>query len=549
MPSMRVAFYARVSSEPQSGGGTIASQIAALEARIAQDGLALPPGHRFADDGYSGASLVRPALERLRDAAAGGIVDRLYVHSPDRLARRHAYQVLLIDEFRQAGVEVVFLNRPLDQSPEDDLLLQVQGMIAEYERAKILERSRRGKRHAAKTGRIAVLGGAPYGYHYLDRHAGAGQAQYEVVADQAEVVRRIFRWVGLERLSIGEVCRRLRQAGQPSPTGKPTWDRTTVWGLLKNPAYKGAAAFGKTRVGPRRDRLRPQRGGAEQPRQVTGVYDTPPEDWIAVPVPALVGADLFDAVQVQLEENRQRSRQGARGQRYLLQGLVVCQRCGYAYYGKAISLRAAKGRRRDYAYYRCVGSDAHRFGGHRLCHNPQVRTDRLDAAVWQAVVDLLNDPRRLAAEYERRLRQIREGDPACPDAAALDGPIAKLTRGIGRLIDGYAEGLLDKTEFEPRLASFRQRLGALEEQRRAALDQAALQTTLSLLVGRLDEFAGTVRGRLADADWALQRDLIRLLVKRVEIAEDAINIVFRIAPLSHRPSRDGPILPDCGRRE
>jgi hypothetical protein len=152
----------------------------------------------------------------------------------------------------------------------------------------------------------------------------------------------------------------------------------------------------------------------------------------------------------------------------------------------------------------------------------------------------------------RRVRQIREGDPACPDAAALDGPIAKLTRGIARLIDSYAEGLLDKAEFEPRLASFRQRLGALEEQPKAALDQAALQTTLSLLIGRLDDFAGTVRRRLAEADWTQQRDLIRLLVKRVEIAPDAVNIVFRITPLSHYSCRDGPTAPflqDCGRRD
>jgi site-specific DNA recombinase len=164
MPALRVAFYARVSSDQQTEQGTIASQVAALEARILQDGLPLEPDHRFIDEGHSGATLIRPALEHLRDAVAIGTVDRVYVHSPDRLARRYAYQVLLIDEFRRLGVEIVFLNRAIGLSPEDDLLLQVQGMVAEYERAKILERSRRGKRHAAHEGRISVLSGAPYGY-------------------------------------------------------------------------------------------------------------------------------------------------------------------------------------------------------------------------------------------------------------------------------------------------------------------------------------------------------------------------------------------------
>ena len=141
---------------------------------IASTGLSLMPDERFCDEGYSGATLVRPALERLRDAVAAGHLDRIYVHSPDRLARRYAYQVLLIDEFRRAGVEVVFLNRSIGLSPEDDLLLQVQGMVAEYERAKILERSRRGKRHAAHQGEVSVLSGAPYGYRYIGKHIGGG---------------------------------------------------------------------------------------------------------------------------------------------------------------------------------------------------------------------------------------------------------------------------------------------------------------------------------------------------------------------------------------
>ena len=152
-----------MSSEQQAEAKTIASQIAALQARVAEDGLVLPDERQFVDDGYSGATLIRPGLERLRDLIAAGGVDRLYVHSPDRLARKYAYPVLLIDEFQRAGVEVIFLNRELGRSPEDELLLQVQGMVAEYERAKILERSRRGKRHAAHNGEVTVLSTAPCG--------------------------------------------------------------------------------------------------------------------------------------------------------------------------------------------------------------------------------------------------------------------------------------------------------------------------------------------------------------------------------------------------
>src|SRR5215218_223590 len=176
MTPIQAAIYARVSSAHQAEAHTIASQVAALHERVAADGLPLPDALQCIDEGYSGATLVRPALERLRDLVAAGAVDRLYVHSPDRLARKYAYQVVLVDELQRAGVEVIFLNRALGQSPEDDLLLQVQGMMAEYERAKIVERHRRGKRHAAQAGVVNVLSGAPYGYRYVTKYAGGGQA-------------------------------------------------------------------------------------------------------------------------------------------------------------------------------------------------------------------------------------------------------------------------------------------------------------------------------------------------------------------------------------
>jgi len=549
--ALRTAIYARVSSEQQAGDSTIASQLAALEARVSADGLVLVPDHHFADDGYSGATLVRPALERLRDLAASGALDRVYVHSPDRLARRYAYQVLLVDELRRAGVEIVFLNRQIGVSPEDDLLLQVQGMVAEYERAKILERSRRGKRHGARRGLVNVLTGAPYGYRYVGKHDGGGVARYEIVEEQARVVRQVFDWVGRDRASIGEVCRRLRQRGCPTRSGRSVWDRKTIWSMLRNPAYVGEAAFGKTCGGPRPARPRPIRGSSEQPRRAQGRYGVPEAEWISVPVPRLVDPALFDAVREQLAENHLRSRQQVRGARHLLQGLMVCALCGYAYYGKAITPGAARGRPRDYAYYRCCGNDAGRFGGQRACWNTQVRTDCLDTAVWHEVECLLRDPARITTEYRRRLDEARQRGADGPDLVAAEAQLAKLRRGMGRLIDSYTEGLIERAEFEPRIAGFRQRIGGWEAQLKAMQDEAALHTTLSLVIGRLEDFARRVHDRVADADWDTRRELIRLLVKRVEISCDDVNIVFRIdpAPLpsnSGGPS-DGSVLPDCGR--
>lgn len=284
--------------------------------------------------------------------SAGGI-DRLYVHSPDRFSRKYAYQVVLVEECRRAGVEVVFVNQALGDSPEDDLLLPVQGVSAAYERAKIMERHRRGKRHAARAGSVNVLSGAPYGYRSIGKHHGGGHARYEVIADEARVVRHLVDWVGRERLSIGAACRRVPQAGERTRTGRTVWDRSVVWDMLTNPAYRGSAAFGKTRQGPLRPRLRAQRGKPLPSRQATATYDVPREEWIGIPVPALIEPEVFDAVQAQLDENRRHARQSRRGARYLLQGLLQCQHCGYAFYGKRLSPSARKNRPRAYAYYRC----------------------------------------------------------------------------------------------------------------------------------------------------------------------------------------------------
>ena len=528
MNTTQVAIYARVSSEQRTEAQTIASQVAALRERVTADGAVVPEAMQFLDDGYSGATLIRPALERLRDVVAAGSVDRLYIHSPDRLARKYAYQVLLVDEFRRAGVEVVFLNRALGQSPEDDLLLQVQGMIAEYERAKIIERHRRGKRHAARAGAVNVLSGAPYGYRYVSKYEGGGQARYDIIPDEARLVRQVFDWVGRDRLTIGEVCRRLTRAGEVTRTGKRVWDRSVVWGMLKHPAYMGTAAFGKTRQEPLHPRLRAQRGRPLQPRRAVSTVDVPQEEWYPIPVPAIVEHEVVAAVQEQLRENRRHARQSRRGALYLLQGLLQCQHCGYAYYGKRLSPRARNGKPRAYAYYRCLGTDAYRFGGERVCQNTQVRTDLLDVAVWQEVCTLLVHPERLAEEYRRRLQP--ETRAKRTSLATVEAQIGKLRQGVARLIDSYAEGLIDKDEFEPRITRLRQRLARLEEQRQAGADEAALQTELQLIIGRLEDFATKVHSGLEAAAWASQRDLIRTLVKRVEVARDQVNIVFRVDP-------------------
>ena len=525
--SIQAGMYARVSSDQQSKDQTIASQVEILRQRMSADGVSCPAETQFVDDGYSGSTLVRPSLERLRDVAAAGGLDRLYVHSPDRLARKYIHQVVLLDEFQRCGVEVMFLNHEVDSSPEGTMLLQMQGMVAEYERAKIMERSRRGRLHAARRGSVNVLAAAPFGYRYLCKHDGGGEARYQVDFEQARAVQQMFAWVGRDRLSLTEVCRRLTREGIPSPRGRSHWERTSVWHILRNPAYKGLAAFGKSRVGPLRPRLRPRVGQPEQPRRAVSVYEQPAENWIRIPVPALVDEDLFEAVAEQLAENRRCYRQRKEGARYLLQGLVQCQKCGHAYCGYRLRRREGGEWRIIGGYYRCNGKDAHRFGGEPICDSVQVHLDLLEAAVWEDVRSLLSDPRRIEEEYHRRLEGERAVDRSL-GRRALSVQVSRVKTGLNRLIDAYGEGLLEHAEFEPRVKQLKARLAKLTEEARSAAAAEEQVQQLRLAMGQFREFAAQVQDRLDQADWGTRRDILRALVKRVEVGPEEVRIVYRI---------------------
>jgi len=536
----RVALYARVSSDKQAQEGTIESQLSALRERIATDGCVLEPALSFVDDGVSGSTLVRPALERLRDQAAAGAVERLYVLAPDRLARRHAHQMVLVEELQGHGVEIVFLNRPLGTTPEDQLLLQVQGIIAEYERAKILERLRRGRLHAARCGRLSVFGQAPFGYRYIDKHSGGGVAAYEVIEEEAAVVRQIFSWVGRDGCTLREVARRLEKMGVRTRHGSSRWNRVTVWGMLRNPAYQGQATFGRTRVGEPRPRLRPRRGQPEIPkRRLESSYEQPASEHIRIPVPALVDADLFSAVQERLAENRQRVRATQNAGRYLLSGLAVCGCCGYAICGQA-----ANGR----PYYRCLGRDPYRFGGKAICKNPSQHAAPLEAAVWDDVHKLLSEPDRLRQEFERRQHRPAY-DIATTESNNIRSTITKANQGISRLIDAYAAGLMEAREFEPRIRRLKERVKKFETELQALNERVQQEEDLRLVFSRFEDFAEQMKAGLNAVDRAQQREILRAVIKRVEVNPENIRIVYKVParPFAKGPSR-GPVQDCLGRQ-
>ncbi|MER5699349.1 recombinase family protein, partial [Streptomyces mirabilis] len=348
---IHAALYARVSSTRQKQHETIDSQTACLREHAQAQGWEIPEEWIFTDDGWSGATLVRPALERLRDLSAQRLVERVVCLSPDLLARNYTHQVLLVEEFTRNGTELIFIHNPVATTPEQALMVQFQGMIAEYERAQIAERTRRGKLHRAHGGATSVLGRAPYGYRYLSR-AEYAAAAYAVVEAEALVVARIFHRYAVGGISMRALARELTADQIPSPKGNAQWDAGTLGRLLRNPAYMGRAAFGKTQTAssaPRANRTS-RLAGRSVPAQA-GVVARPREEWIDIPVPALVSEEVFALVQRRLAENARFSPRNTKAPA-LLQGLLVRDVCGYAYN------RTSQGPGpKKYHYYRCPGTN------------------------------------------------------------------------------------------------------------------------------------------------------------------------------------------------
>ncbi len=522
------ATYARVSSARQREEQTIASQTAALLEHAAAQGLEVPPAWVFEDEGYSGATLVRPALERLRDLAAQVGVDLILCYSPDRLARKYAYQALLIEEFTRAGTEVRFLNGPSSDRPEDALLVQFQGMIAEYERAQIGERTRRGKLHRARAGSINVLGGAPYGYRYIRRSEHA-EARFEIMEPEAATVRDVYRRYVDDSLSIGELTRWLTAEGVPTATGKRRWDRSTVWAMLRNPAYTGRAGFAKTARSDHRPavtrRLRLQ--GRAVPRRAAQ-RDRPQEEWIEIPVPAIVSEETFAVAARRLADNK---RFAARNTKVpsLLTGLVSCQRCGYACYRSSTRTSA-----RTLYYYRCLGSDGWRYADGPVCAARPIRADELDALVWAHVIALLAEPALIRAELERRLAELRGSDPTTAQRGRLEVELRRVRSAANRLVTAYGEDLLSLDELRARMPDLRSRESSLRAQLDALDAQLLDRASYLALAESLESFLARLRDGAETASLADRQRILRLVVRDVLIGPDEIVIRHSI-PTSRQP--------------
>jgi site-specific DNA recombinase len=510
-------IYARVSWPKQKEAHTIASQTEALRLFALQQGFSVPDDWVIEDEGYSGATLIRPGLERVRDLAAEGQIDAVLVYSPDRLSRKYAYQVLLIEEFARNNVQTIFIKAPQTETPEDQLLLQFQGMIAEYERAQILERSRRGKRHHALQGSVSVLGHAPYGYRYI-RKSEHSPASHVVIDAEATVVRMVYDCYTMRGLSIGAITHLLNEQCVPTRNRSSHWERAVVWSMLRNPAYKGTAYFNKTKTSKRQRITRPTRlRGGNAPRDCTR-QERPRDEWIEIPVPPIITEETFALAAEQLQANKERAARRTITPS-VAQGLVSCRKCGYALYRHATRTSA-----RTIRYYCCQGADAWRHIGGAICDTKPVRQDVLDEVVWHEVVKLLESPQLIQEELERRLVASRDADPAKQREGILQRELERVQKSMERLMTAYQEDLLSLDDLRGRMPELRKRQQAIRAELDAIENQIADRTGYLRLAETVTSFLARLHETAKTLDVLERQRIVRLLVKEILVSNDAIVI-------------------------
>jgi site-specific DNA recombinase len=507
-------------------------------------GYTVPSEWIFKDEGYSGYSLARPGLERLRDLAAEGQIETILIYSPSRFSRKYAYQVIMLEEFTRNGVDVIFIKSPKADTPEEKLLVQFQGMIAEYERAQITERTRRGKRFRAKSGAVSALSGAPYAYRYIKKTETC-DAYYEVIEAEAEVVREIYRLYTEEFISIEEITRRLNKRGIPSPRGKSSWERSSVWKILRNPAYKGMACFGKTQRCERTKMIRPLRGKSSFFPRLSSSRERPREEWIEIPVPAIISEETFALAQERLEKNKQFSSRHTK-KPSLLQGLLVCSECGHSICRHSSHSGHSK---KILYYYRCIGTNAHRRPYGRICTMRPIRQDYLDELVWEKIIHLLANPDLIRTEIEKRVREIKEASPTQKRKEVLIKEKARIDKAIDKLLDAYQEDLLALSELRERIPALRKRQATLVSELQTLEMKAMDQKNFIQLATNIEDFLTQMRESAQTLNVKDRQNIVRLLVKEIHVRHDTITIKHCIPTGSKFSSSKEPNLLLCPRSQ
>jgi site-specific DNA recombinase len=516
--TIQVAVYVRVSTLNQVQTQTIDQQLQRLRVHIEAQGWQLLDDHIFRDEGRSGASLNRPGLDKLRDAIRWGEIERLLITDPDRLARNYVHQMILLEEFARFGCQVEFLDHPMSEDPHDQLLLQIRGAVAEYERTLITDRMRRGRLAKYQAGTLLPWTRPPYGYRLApDRPRDPTGVWVE--ESEAAIVREIFVLYTQENYSLQGIATHLQKQGVPTPSGKRIWSLCTLRSILRQPAYLGQVYARRMQYRPARIR-RSATHPIGQPHQTA--EQLPPSAWILVAtIPAMISQDQFDLAQARLAQNRSFAKRNNKSHHYLLRALVSC--------GKCQSACTARHLKSGPSYYVCSAkSNPIHSRKDKKCQSRFSPAQQLDELVWQDLCYLLTHPESIAYALERAYGGHWLPQELQARQESLRRGRAHLAQQLNRLTEAYLNGVIPLAEYQRRRDDLEQRVEAFNRQEEQLSTQANRQAEVSGLVKSTEDFCRRIQSSLQSATFEQKRQLVELLIDRVIVNDGDVEIRYVI---------------------
>ncbi len=528
---MRAALYARVSTDKQAEKYGIPSQIEALRKRCQEKGWDLViDGDKdaFIDNGYSGAELDRPALNRIRQAAKEGRVNVVLSYDPDRLSRKLYHQMILAEEFEKQGIKLEYITQEMGTSPEDRMFFNMRGLVAEYEREKIRERTIRGRREKARQGKVVSAGVVPFGFRYNKE-----KATLEEDSEKAQTLRLIFYTFAHENLSLQRLADRLNRLRVPTPKGGDRWRASTLGVILRNEVYIGKMhQFRKCHVEPtlRRQPL-------TRTKKTSHVL-RPREEWITVEVPSLVPIEMFEYVQSKLRTNADLSRRNTKRD-YLLTGLLYCSRCGGRMGGHTV---------RDIAYYHCYrkgnpGNIPLKTDGEpQPCSCPEVRADSVEPVVWDTLCSLIKDPDFLIQEIHRRTDNDSQTKEILERELQLcQARLKAIPDEQRRLVEGYRKGLYADFMMREDMEQIHKEQGELEKRRTELERQLAHRQLTQRQEDQIRSLTEKIGMGLDNPDFTAKQEVVRLLVEKVLFDGQGVEIqtIIPLGDKLHPLHREG----------
>jgi len=509
---MRIVLYARVSTERQEKQETIQSQLGALREFAKANNYTIVG--EYIDDGYSGEMLDRPALDRLRDDVKKKLFEVVLVYSPDRLSRDFINLGIVKRELKKYGVSIIFLSRPdSKETPQDILFANIEGSIAEYEKALILDRTRRGKLHKAKTGSI-VSSIAPYGYRYIPKdkiHTKDGY--YEINPEEATVVKMIFDLFVNRQMSIRAIARELTQRGISPRRGKH-WRTSTLHRIIRNETYTGLTYYNKHIA---MESLKPKQDNTYRRRKNTSLHLRPREQWIPIQLPEhlrIIDKETFELAQRQLQKNSELSPRNVKYQ-YLLRGLLQCGECNAPYFGTPCHSKL---------YYRC-GNRHRTFPLPKECNALMRGAPLLEGVVWSALCEAIQQP-RLIIEQVKKLQasKVKQSREAEKDLQRIETALANTQNEEDRLLDAYRNGIINIEQLKAQMGKIQEKKNILSQERQRLAEISAQTVPTDLLKRSVKDYCKAIKTRLKHLTFEEKQQVLRLLVNRIVLERDKVRI-------------------------